>query len=299
MNPLIIDYAQSKALPLSVAKKGCFVINMPNDVYHAYEGISKSGLDLIANSPALYAARKPNETTRPMQIGTALHAGILEPHIYASDFHLLPDIKDRRSSEYKKLKEIHGEAFVFVGEECANLDAMIKQAHTDAEVMSYMNAGGISEMSAFIQCPEAGVLLRCRYDYLMTDSDVCIDVKKTKDAREVEFSKSIDDFRYHVQDAMYSYVYKLLTGRELVFKFLAIQEKTPHTARIYTLDEYSKMIGYYYYHRDLMTFAECHKINFWPQPSQNGEISLPYWAINRYEEENDINMMDEFTGDEQ
>ena len=53
--------------------------DMPNEVYHAHESISKSGLDLILRSPAHYRFRERSEPTRAMQLGTASHTAILEP----------------------------------------------------------------------------------------------------------------------------------------------------------------------------------------------------------------------------
>ena len=43
-----------------LARAGCFVTDMPNEAYHSYTGISKSGLDLVNRSPAhfFYGAKR-------------------------------------------------------------------------------------------------------------------------------------------------------------------------------------------------------------------------------------------------
>lgn len=296
----VYDFNEIKRLPESVARKGCFVLNMPNEIYQKFTGISKSGLDKISKSPAAYQTRSEFKQTRAMVIGSALHAAILEPHVFEEQYHLLPEVEDRRKAEYKKLAEMYGADNVLVKTECENLSAMTEQARRDKDVMELLNLKGNSEVSAFIECPETGVLLRCRFDYLSIDNDIAADIKKTKDASQEEFSKSIANFRYHVQDVMYSHIYKLITGRELKkFSFIALQETAPHTARVYHLDEYARIIGDYYFRKDLATYADCYKRNFWPHPSANGEIGLPYWAVNQYEIETDLNMMDEFEGSEE
>tara|TARA_R110000850_G_scaffold11976_4_gene40736 strand:+ start:16874 stop:17755 length:882 start_codon:yes stop_codon:yes gene_type:complete len=289
---IIYDYNEIKRLPESVARKGCFVKNMPNDIYHSFSGISKSGLDQIADSPAMYKDRSPYETTRAMVVGSALHAAILEPHVFEEQYHLLPEVKDRRAAEYKKVSEMYGKDNVLVKTECENLAAMTDQARRDKDVMAMLGKDGIAELSAFIECPETGVLLRCRYDYLIPSIDTCADLKKTKHAGSEDFSKSIGNFRYHVQDAMYSHIYKLLTGRDLTFKFIALQETAPHTARVYNLGEYSRMIGFHYFKKGLATYADCYSRDWWPHGGSNGEIELPYWVVNKYEEE--VGLFQEF-----
>ena len=57
--------------------------NISNEDYHASEGISKSGLDMINKSPASYIWQKSAPTddskTGPLDFGTAFHCLLLEP----------------------------------------------------------------------------------------------------------------------------------------------------------------------------------------------------------------------------
>src|SRR5690606_39465824 len=64
--------------------------SMSNEEYHSLpDSISKSGLDLIARSPAHYRYAERREPTRAMVIGTAIHAAILEPDVFATEYLLL------------------------------------------------------------------------------------------------------------------------------------------------------------------------------------------------------------------
>ena len=63
-----------------------FYEDMPNETYHASEGVSKSGLDLMDRSPAHYKNPKLRKSTRNMEIGTAIHAGILEPERFDKEY---------------------------------------------------------------------------------------------------------------------------------------------------------------------------------------------------------------------
>lgn len=64
--------------------------NIPNSEYHGGDGVSKSGLDIIARSPLHFRAAKDaandNEPTAAQAIGTAAHSIILEPAEFVKDY---------------------------------------------------------------------------------------------------------------------------------------------------------------------------------------------------------------------
>lgn len=60
-----------------------------NADYHGGPGVSKSGLDVIARSPAHYQHAKTAERKAPtpdMQIGTLTHSLVLEPHLFDKEY---------------------------------------------------------------------------------------------------------------------------------------------------------------------------------------------------------------------
>lgn len=66
--------------------------DLSNHDYHSGEGISNSGLALVRRSPLHYLARRTaandNTPTPAQAIGTAFHALILEPHLFAQQYTL-------------------------------------------------------------------------------------------------------------------------------------------------------------------------------------------------------------------
>ena len=65
----ILDYTPGMEI-----EPPCLILNMPDAVYHSIPfGISKSGLDKIALSPAHYRFDEKTERSRPMVIGAAIH----------------------------------------------------------------------------------------------------------------------------------------------------------------------------------------------------------------------------------
>lgn len=272
-----IDY---KDLTPELARKGCFVLNMPNDAYHAYEGISKSGLDLIDRSPAHYAHREAFEPTRAMILGSAIHSAILEPDQFEKDYVLLRDVTDRRSSAYKEAVKAHSADFVLTGKEADQIAGMQEAIYLNDTARTLLEVEGWCELSAFVECPETGALLRARYDKLNHDG-VAVDLKSTQDIRYDQFQRSVASYRYHVQDAVYSRVYELITGEPIgAFKFMCVESASPHATKIYTLDDEAKLIGHRVAMRNLATYAECKQSNNWPYPDGSDELlSLPAWAL--------------------
>lgn len=255
------------------------VIGMPNEVYHAHLAISKSGLDLIHRSPAHFQYSAHREATRAMEIGTAIHCAILEPERFRDEYVLLRDVKDRRASEYKKAKEVHGGEYVLTGKEADNVAGMQESVRSQ-----YAIPNGTAEVSLFGICERTGVPVKCRFD-LLTDDGAGVDLKKTQDSSREAFAKSVFNYRYHVQDAFYSYVYALVAGRALEsFTFLAVEEQPPHIAMPYTLGEESRDIAHNEMLDDLDRYAACVQANDWPGYERTEEpLELPSWVLAQYE----------------
>ena len=260
-----------------------FVRGMSNEDYHASKGISKSGLDKIARSPAHYKAEKPFKSTRAMEIGTAIHAAILEPERFDKEY-VVADCDARTLKAYKDLKKEHGGELTLTRPEADKVNGMRESVEADLEIMSMLSMEGAEfELSAFAVDPETGINIRSRFDHLNAIKHFSIDVKKTQDIRK--FAKSVNDYRYHVQDAFYGHVYKILTGHELTMFFLAIEEEAPHTCKLFEIDYSAQGIGEYYSRRDLNVYADCLKSGEWPGPQVASTIELPYYAHKQYEDE--------------
>jgi len=262
-----------------------FIKDLPNDDYHKMEGVSKTGLDKIERSPAHYKFREFKDPTRAMAIGSAIHCAILEPDRFGKDYKVT-ECKARTEKAYKEAKAEFGGEFALTAQEGLKVLGMQESVGNNLEAMQYLTAPGNAELSAVITDPETGITIRCRYDWI-TDSGVSVDVKKTQDIRK--FAKTVFDYRYHVQDAMYSFIYKQITGEDLRFYFLAVEEEKPHSSQMFLLDDTALEIGNYYFRKNLRTYAECVNADKWPHPDcEEGLIELPNWAISQYENDLEV-----------
>lgn len=250
---------------------------MSNADYHASEGISKSGLDLIARSPAHYRYAAPKEPSRAMEIGTAIHMAVLEPTRYASHY-VICTATDRRAAAYKQAVEAVGTERVLLQSEADDINAMQQSIWANPHAAAFLREAR-TELSVFTVDPVTGVKVRARFD--AQNGPRSLDIKKTKDARPAEFAKSVVNYRYMVQAAFYSDVWKWETGEDLsAFGFLTIEQESPNASAIYVLDDDAIEYGRRLYRRDLDSYARCLDADDWPSLETKPQVlSLPAWAI--------------------
>lgn len=262
---------------------------LSNADYHRAEGISKSGLDLIARSPMHYRFRELCEPTAAMILGTATHAAILEPIAYASDYVILsPDVADRRSSVYKEAVKQRGQEYVLLASDADLIAGMCESVQANPHAAALL-ADGESEMSLFTRDPVTGVIVRARYDWL-TRAGQPVDLKTTKDASDDAFGKSVMNYRYHVQDVFYCDVWEWAFGEQPPqMLFLAVESDMPHCTAIHRIPHDFRQYARKVYRADLNRYAECLESGEWPGlPGEPHTTQMPGWAIAMVENEMEL-----------
>lgn len=281
--------------PGTQPQPGTLYLNMPDDVYHASAGISKSGLDRIALSPAHYRYREPSEPSRAMTIGSAIHAALLQPDVFAARYLQLRDVKARTAAEYKAACKdwTGGGEFVLTGPESDHIAGMRAAVEASSHARDLLGGGdGYHEASLFVTDPVTGVLVRVRFDRLREDGRI-IDLKTTRDCRADRFARGVAEYRYHVQAALYSDALEWATGEPArAFVLLAIESRLPHAVKAFMLDADAMREGRKAYRADLNRYAECLAANDWPCYDSAPEfIGLPLWAM----DDDEITTDDEVT----
>ena len=275
--------------------------------------------------------------TSDQRIGTLFHALTLEPEIfwdcYAEPFvapegalstmddmkaHLksldLPTTGKRKEDLAARIRENDPSAVILDdarAEHTANVgdkeiitagELATAEAMRDA-VMAHPIAGkllapgsGVAELSFYWTDPTTGIRCRCRPDFLRFDK-IAVDLKSARDASPEGFSKSINTWRYHVQDPFYcdGIAHALEQGDEAPidipapdhFIFVAVEKVEPFAVGVYALDAQSVDIGRREYHEDLATFAECIQSDHWPSYGDKIQrMSLPGWRLRQDDYEN-------------
>ncbi|HFW3774455.1 TPA: exodeoxyribonuclease VIII [Salmonella enterica subsp. enterica serovar Thompson] len=259
--------------------------DIPNEAYHAGPGVSKSQLDDIADTPAIYLWRKnapvDTEKTKSLDTGTAFHCRVLEPEEFSKRFIIAPEF-NRRTSEGKEEEKTFLEECartgrtVLTAEEGRKIELMYQSVMALPLGQWLVESAGYAESSVYWEDPETGILCRCRPDKIIPEFHWIMDVKTTADIQR--FRTAYYDYRYHVQDAFYSDGYRAQFGEIPTFVFLVASttaECGRYQVEIFMMGEDAKLAGQREYRRNLQTLAECLNNDEWPAIKT---LSLPRWA---------------------
>ncbi len=105
-----------------------------------------------------------------------------------------------------------------------------------APAKKLLSAAGKAEQSYFWTDKETGLGCKCRPDYMFDDGSTIVDLKTTTDASLKGFSRSVCNFRYHVQAGFYLHGIEQSTGvRPDRFIFVAIERCAWETETYYEL----------------------------------------------------------------
>ncbi|EFS6826417.1 exonuclease VIII, partial [Salmonella enterica] len=237
--------------------------DIPNEAYHAGPGVSKSQLDDIADTPAIYLWRKnapvDTEKTKSLDTGTAFHCRVLEPEEFSKRFIIAPEFNRRTSAGKEEEKTFLEECArtgrtVLTAEEGRKIELMYQSVMALPLGQWLVESAGYAESSVYWEDPETGILCRCRPDKIIPEFHWIMDVKTTADIQR--FRTAYYDYRYHVQDAFYSDGYRAQFGEIPTFVFLVASttaECGRYPVEIFMMGEDAKLAGQREYRRNMQT----------------------------------------------
>jgi exodeoxyribonuclease VIII len=264
---------------------------MNNREYHADTSrISKSGLDYFAQSPAHYWARYldpnrvPDQPTKALLTGSAVHTAILEPHKFQEEFTIMPAF-NARTNEGKEQKAIWlaaNDGKTVIDIETYDLATRLRDKVHGNKTAAQLLQIGKAEETVFFDDPESGAKCKMRADFLTADG-IIVDLKTTMDASAEAFGRSAVKYRYHVQSAFYSHGYELDRGyAPEAFVFIAVETTYPYEVAIYHADDNVIALGRDTFMPELHRYAACVRTGKWPGYGDLIQLlQLPGWAFKR------------------
>ena len=212
---------------------------MTNKEYHAHPAVSKSDIDLFLASPAKFALKKagklPPLENSALILGSATHKLTLERADFDSEFSIEP-VVDKRT---KAGKEAYAEFYEKLGTKTAIHIDIYHQALAMADAVLAQDVAkrflkdGFAERSFFSSYN--GLEIKCRPDFYNEKLGVIVDLKTTSNL--AEFSKSVGNFNYHIQAALYTDIARA-NGLEVKnFLFIVVEKTAPFLVGFFELSE--------------------------------------------------------------
>jgi len=167
---------------------------------------------------------------------------------------------------------------VLTAAEYKKLHLMRESALAHPFARALLEAHGEVESSIYWIDPETGLLCRIRPDKIarLPAVKIIVDVKITDDIDR--FPASIEDYRYHVQEAFYREGCEQHFGEPFPFVFLVVSTRRDagrYPVRCFSLAQDDHIAGRSEFRQDLNTYAECQRTNHWPGVET---ITRPAWA---------------------
>ena len=214
--------------------------NIPDYVYHAGPGVSRSDLAKLLRSPEHleYEKSKEQAENTAFLIGNALHCYILEPAKFEEVYVELPkDMKkDKRLKKYQLfLEDITPIQKVLSYGEMKSVKDMGEKFKAHSICAQFLHDCE-TEVTYYWKDPKTGLLLKARLDIVNPKLGV-MDIKTTAgDARRTKFSRDCLEYNYDLQAAHYWYGAAVAMKRDYNFYFGVIEKSKPHGIVVHKAD---------------------------------------------------------------
>lgn len=270
--------------------KSTLIFNQPETEYRtANPRLSQTTLKtVLSQSPAhaKYQLDNPQESTPAQKLGTAAHCRILDGVGVFDQRYAVAPICDRRTKEGKAIFEAflaeHGSKEIISTADLAVIEGMAC-AVAGHPLASRLFEGGTAEVSAFGSID--GVPIKGRYDYLHQVDGVLIDLKTTRDASPDEVQRYTVKYGLHIQQFVYSEIFRSIFGKAPNdFIFLMVEKNPPHGVAVVRLTREAAESARGQVARALALWQQCEKTGTWPCYGDNViTIDLPAWQYKKVE----------------
>jgi hypothetical protein len=228
--------------------------DVPEDDYFAVEALSKSAVPYILRSPAHFKQYRDNGiTSQGITVGSLADCLILTPNEFEGRYKILPEYYINEKDEKKKwngnanfckeyMERLERDGVTTLPKKTYELALGIKHA-VESNSKAVELLAGSRQISMFWIDTETGVYCKARMDNVKEGSFIS-DLKTSSDSVDYSgFRRTMSKYHYHIQAYVYTTAYELLTGENLPFNIVAVEQKPPHGVASYTVGPDSMMLG--------------------------------------------------------
>lgn len=281
----------------------CIVYDVPEDDYHAMPGVSSGKLRRLLRDSPLHAGLEIEETDA-MNLGTLVHALVLEPEKAERTYVVKPDVSLQSNAGKQQYVDwlvaqvgrepsrppddlATGKALSF---QIADLEAAFADSGKRIVTQSQLDTGracrdslrdlddrfgmlidGFSEVTAIARDPRTQLLCRVRADHVPNAYHVLVDIKtmgRTPTAEQ--WNRTALNSGYHIQAAFYRHVYALAEDvKARQFLFATVETSPPYDACFYEMPEAELAEGTALMEQALDRWRWCEENRTWPGTAFN------------------------------
>jgi hypothetical protein len=240
--------------------------------------LSSTDIRRLLRSPAHYKNPKI-EDSPALQFGSLVHEFVLLPDVAQASYRPKAAV-DGRTKEGKAVRDWEAalsaqQGIKFITEADYNAATSIATSVRTHLGTSALFASGVAEVSGILE-GFCDINVRIKPDY-RTDAHI-IDLKTTTDARPDPFVRSVINFSYQVQAALYVDVAEAIDGKKRDFYWVAVEKDTPYAVAVYKASDEMLEHGRQQYRKAIDLYKECAALDLFPAYSQQVQIlDLPGW----------------------
>jgi hypothetical protein len=267
---------------------------MTEAAYHSHPAMSYSKLKVAIQDgwrefegkyiTKTLAERKSDE----MEIGTVVHILLCEPS-RRGDVILIPDEVlasngARSGNAWKAFAAEHNGRILLKRDQFNHCLRLVDRVHKHPIAGKLLKEVDVWEEPRFWTHKPSGVECRCKVDAQITKHRWRMDVKTSADAMPEGFSKSIADFFYHLQTAMYLDSFDDDTD-EWKWTWLVVQTEGLPRVRCYEIDATALALGRDLMDRYLDEYHERRERNDWSDDNEDKIVAIapPGWHFKKFE----------------
>jgi len=260
------------------------VLDMLDAEYRKAPGLSSTGLKHLLDSPARYQHELTHRTEKKaFDLGHAVHAKVLGAGL---DVTVVPAevLASNGAASTKDAKEFIAGARAkglvpIKPDEWAAVERMADAVTNHADARALLEAPGDSEVSAFWHDPESDVACKGRFDRMLADAPVLLDVKTTgQTADPRHLARYAGNLGWDVQADHYRDGAEILCGIPHRFIHIVVETTEPHLVSVVELDADFLTIGAGLRRAAIDLYAACTAAGEWPgYPAGITPLRPPTW----------------------
>jgi hypothetical protein len=255
-------------------------LDMPPEQYYGSSALGSSKLKAFADSPLAYSKYEDMVDTPELSFGRAAHCYILEGvKAFNKQYTIMPNGMQRRGKDYTSLVEKSmGKDLI----KQQDFDRMIemKDALMESDACKILKKPGMVEVSLFWE--HNGIKCKGRLDKLVKGKsiDLMIDYKTCASAEEYKCMRSMEDYKYWLQEAHYGTGYHKVTGRDIEAIFIFQEKKSPYDVCLVKMSDSASPVAYKRWEDLMDSLAGCIKSKKFP--GRNAGKGVVEWGFKEW-----------------